>query len=554
MNKSESPVWKSLLQKLKNLSFAIIPIIFLVLAILIHFSNGRFFLINTDPEYFHLFNGLNLSIFNLAVDYIDHPGTTVQILFAVSAHIVNLLFPGTDIITNALNHPEDFIHGANILLNACITIALFLLGYKTYQYTGNLSLSLLLQLTPIFSIRILIVSGRILPESVLIIPIILLITLIIKYIYDKNEGINSHKIIWAFAIIGGLGMATKILYLPFLIIPLFLLQTKQSRWKYLFYTTLSIIFFAFPLFVNFSKSLNWYTNMLLHSGKWGSGDANIIDLSEIPDRLQQIFNTDRIFFIITGLAIVQLILFFSLKILRNKTRESVLLKRALMALIATAFVFVLLVTKHFAYHYILPVLVLKAFIVFLMASLICAVVVSKNIIRYFSIVTFLLAILIIIPQLRQLGESVQLKQSQVIKFEERFNMLNSYNQAENLLIISPHYRGAPFIQAALAGGVMLSGQLRSTFKFKLKEKYPNTYIYVTWSDQFYFWDEFEDADEFIDPQKPVYIFIGEGKEKDLDNIIDRIKSSYPSKSVDLQVLYAFQNPVETFYELNLQKK
>lgn len=536
---------------IKKVSVFVVPIVFLLLAILIHFSNGKFFLLNTDPEYFHLFNGLNMSIFNLAVDYIDHPGTTVQVLFAVSAHIVNLIFPGTDIITNALNHPEAFIHGANILLNICIAMALFILGYKTYQYSGNLLLSLLLQLTPFLSIRVLIISGRILPESVIIVPILILILFVIRYIYDKKENINNRKYALAFAIIGGLGMATKLFYLPFLIIPLFLLQTKKSKWNYLFYTAIATVIFAFPLFVNFGKSWTWYSNMLLHSGKWGSGDLNIIDLSEIPDRLQQLFYTDRIFFILTGLAIAQLILYFSLKILKNNTRVSVLVKRTLLSVITTIIIFGLFVTKHFAHHYIIPILVLKAFVVFLMAILLTETIELKNIRRYISIAAALIAVLIILPQLKQLSASVQFKQSQAAKFEERLNLLKTYNQKENILIISPHYRGAPFMQTAMAGGVMLSGQLRSTFKYELREKYPNTFLYVTWSDQFYFWDEFLDANEFIDPQKPVYIFIGEGKDIHLEMILERIKDAFPSYSAELKVLYHFTEPEAYFYELKL---
>ena len=65
-------------------------------------------MVMVDPEYFHLFNGLNLSIFNLSVDYIAHPGTSIQVIYAVSAHIVNLVQPDNDVITNALNNPEQF--------------------------------------------------------------------------------------------------------------------------------------------------------------------------------------------------------------------------------------------------------------------------------------------------------------------------------------------------------------------------------------------------------------------------------------------------------------
>jgi len=552
MNTTDS--WKRLYGYIRSISIVVFPVIFLMLAILIHFSNGTFYLLNTDPEYFHFMNGLNLSILNLAVDYIDHPGTTIEVLFAVSAHIVNLLFPGSDLISNALSHPEAFIHGANILLNIITACALFYLGYYTLKYTGNIPMALLMQLTPFYSIRLLIVSGRILPESAMIPVLILLILLIIKYIYDAEQSRNRRMYVWAFAIIGGLGMATKLSYFPFLIIPLFLLNSKKRITQYLLYTLFAIIIFAFPLFVNLGKSWRWYSNMLLHSGQWGSGDTNFVDLTKVPGRLQQVFDVDPALFLLIGFAVLQLIIFYSLRFTQNNGRLTAFLKRSLIAVISAVIIFVLFVTKHFAYHYILPVLVFKAFVIFLMCSLILSVIGSKNIKKYFSLAVFLLTILLIIPQLRYLGASVKIKQAQAAKFEDRERMLDSYNTKDNLLIISSHYRGSPFMQTALAGGFMLSGQLRSTFKKQLRETYPKTVLYVNWSEQFNIWDEFKNADEFLDPQKSVYIFIGEGKEKDLRVIMDRISSSYPAYSLELEVVYAFKDPDETFYELKLHEK
>lgn len=546
--------WKHLYGYLRRISVAVIPVIFLTLAILIHFSSGKFYLLNTDPEYFHFMNGLNLSILNLAVDYIDHPGTTIEVLFAISAHIVNLLFPGSDLISNALNHPEAFIHGANILLNIITACTLFLLGYFTHKYTGNVPMALLMQLTPFYSIRLLIVSGRVLPESVMIPILILLILLIIKYIYDTEQGRNSKLYALAFAIIGGLGMATKMSYFPFLIIPLFLLDVKKRIKQYLLYSPFAIVIFAFPLFINLGKSWRWYSNMLLHSGQWGSGATNFVDVANVPGRLQKIFDVDHALFILIGFAVFQLIIFYSFRFFRNKGHITILLKRALLAVIVAIIIFVLFVTKHFAYHYILPLLVFKAFVIFLMGSLLLSVIGSKNIRKYVSLAVFLLTLMLIVPQSKYLGASVKIKQEQAAKFEDRERMLDSYNTKDNLLIISPHYRGSPFIQTALAGGFMLSGQLRSTFKKQLRETYPLTVLYVNWNDQFYLWDKFKDADEFLDTQKTAYIFIGEGKEKDLEIILNRIRKQLPDNIVIAELLFNFENPNEYFYKISFFPK
>ena len=146
-----------ILNIIKKIAVFILPSVFLILAILIHYSSGKFFMLSVDPEYFHLFNGLNLSIFNLSVDYIAHPGTTIQATYAISAHIVDIIQPGNELISNAINNPEQFIHGANILLNIFTGIAIFFLGFYVYKYTGSIFFALLLQLMPFGSYHVLMI-------------------------------------------------------------------------------------------------------------------------------------------------------------------------------------------------------------------------------------------------------------------------------------------------------------------------------------------------------------------------------------------------------------
>ena len=108
-------------------------------------------------------------------------------IYAVSAHIVNLTQPSNDIIINALNNPEQFIHGANILLNIITGIALFVTGFYTYKYTGNIFYALLLQLIPFGNFHILLVSARLIPEAVLTVPLLLLALLTIRLLYDQKR-------------------------------------------------------------------------------------------------------------------------------------------------------------------------------------------------------------------------------------------------------------------------------------------------------------------------------------------------------------------------------
>lgn len=541
------------LRLIKKYCVAILPAIFLILAILIHFNYGNFYMVNVDPEYFHFFNGLNLAIFNLAVDYIAHPGTSLQVIYAISAHITNLIQPGNGIITNALNNPEQFIHGANILLNLFTLSMVLLLGIHVFKYTGNIFLTLTLQLMPFSNHNLLMLSGRMTPETALIFPILLLSFLVVKYLYDNDSQKNTKHYLIGFAIAGGLGIAGKISYLPYLIIPLFLFPSTKLRLKYLLYTGLAIIVFAFPLFINIGKSWEWFGGMFLHSGKWGSGAENFIDTSLIPVRIHKLYQMDRSFFIIIGIAFTQLIFFTSIPYFRKIADLKPFLK-VMMGLILSIVLSILLITKHFAVHYFMPTLLFKTFFIYLMAEIFRKLFNSQKQKNIISVFAFAIALILIALQIKPLRSDVQNAHIRADMVNQKAFILEDYNTIDNPLIITSHHSGSPFVESAMVAGFLMSNHLKSTFKDRLMEMYPNTFFYYSWSDYFYCWDKFMDAREFIDGQGPVYIFIGKNLEPNLDIILKRIKNDFPDQEVELHLLHKFDEPKEYFYELRFKEK
>lgn len=537
----------------KKYIYLLFPLVFSILAILIHYSRGAFFMGYVDPEYFHLFNGLNLAIFNLAVDYIHHPGTSIQVIYASAAHIVNLTEPDYQLINNALNNPEKYIHAANILLVLVTAFVLMILGKKAFAYTGNVYLSLLLQLMPFGSYYLIIISGRLIPESALIAPILLLCLLIIKLLNDDNMAVNIRKYVFGFAIIGGLGMAGKFLYFPFLIIPLIIIPGKKWKVQYVFYSIVAIIIFAFPVFVNFNKSWDWYTSMFLHTGKWGEGEASIVDFASSKLNLQRIYRIDKSFILIVCLAAIQLIVFYILSFFK-KTEN---LKRYLsvfLAILLSIFLSIFIIAKHFAIHYYIPTLLFKVFLIYLMADIFLKTFKFKHSKLLISVLALLIGFGFMFHEKESLAISMQNTRNNSEKFELRRMILSGYNTIENPLIITNHYRGSSFIESSMVAGVLMSGSLKTTFTDELMDKYPNTYFYFDWSDNFYFWDQFKQAKDFVSVNKPVYIFIGEDQEASLDIILERLNKAMPDFDSHVKTLHHFTKPDEYFYEVTFQKK
>jgi len=542
-----------ILSALKKFVIFVLPIMFLMIAILIHFNSGKFFLSSVDPEYFHLFNGLNLSVFNLGVDYIAHPGTTIQVTYAISAHIVDLTQPGSDIISNAMNNPEQYIHGANILLNILTGITIFALGYYVYKYTGSIFLALLLQLMPFGNYHILLMSGRLIPEAVIIAPLLLLALLVVLFLYDQNRDENRNKYLIGFAIIGGLGVAGKVLFFPFLIIPLFLFQSSKDKLKYLLYTFISIMIFAFPMFVNFNKSWEWYSNMLLHSGKWGAGENSIVDLNTFPNNIIKIYSIDKTLFIISGVLMIELLIVTLISLIKKQPFNR-LLYLITAGFLTAFFLSVIIVAKHFAYHYFFPTLILKIFFLFLIAELLLAQINAKRIKLFIHFVFFVIALIFSVGQVKVLKNAVNHKVKRAAIYQDQMDQLEEYPLDGSPIIITSHYRGSPFIQSAMGSGFLMSGSLKSTFTEILRKKYPNTYFYYGWTDKFYSWDKYKDAKSFVDPAKPVYIFIGKGNKDSLKLILSRIKTDFPEYEIKSTLLYKFIDLDEFFYKVNLFKR
>jgi hypothetical protein len=261
-------VFKSLSQKQYNvLIFLFIPVIFLLNASILHYYHGIFFLSSVDPEYFYLYNGIALGSGNLSVQYIAHPGTPLQFLIAASSRIISLFQP-EDYVKDFVDDPEKYIHAANLFMNVLIAFSLFICGICTKKYSGSYFSGLLFQLSPFGNSSLLGISGRLIPESIMIIPLLFIGLMIIKYIYDENKTTGYFNDIVLYGIIIGFGIACKLSFIPVILIPLVLLQVSlKQKIKLILYTILSFAIFAYPVVFNFDEFWQWVSGIFTHSGR-----------------------------------------------------------------------------------------------------------------------------------------------------------------------------------------------------------------------------------------------------------------------------------------------
>ncbi len=214
---------------------------------------------------------------------------------------------------------------------------------------------------------------------------------------------------------------------------------------------------------------------------------------------------------------------------------------------------VLMVAKHFAYHYFTPVLLLKTFFLFLMFELIIQFFKQKKIQYSLWALAFLISIVLVIGQIPSLRANTNGVIANTSKFDKRYDLVKPYFNTKTTLIISSHFRGSPFIQTAFGDGFLISGSLKSTYKDELNKRYPDTYFSFGWTEDFYYWNKFLKPKDFVKTGENILIFIGEDKEKDLDRILNRIKLDFPGMNLNLELLLKLESPKEYLYYLKIEK-
>lgn len=533
-----------------TLILIIFPAVYFAIALISILNFGPFYQQSTDPEYFHLLNGINIALFNLATPYTDHPGTPLQIIVALSSWPISLGFPGS-LVNNVIDHPETFLKGAILLKNIIISAVLFFAGRSILRATKNIWIALLLQLIPFGSAFAMTVIGRLNPEGFMVVPIVLLIVVMVQYLYGKPHIGLTTKQVNFLSVIGGLGMAIKFSYFPFLFIPIFLMKPFKQLIRYGILSILFTLLFALPILFNLSNTLTWFGGMLLHSGSWGAGESNFINWGEVPLRLSQLLSFNYLF---TGLLMILTgLLIYSWLFLQSKRSELKVLNLISAGVIFGIAFSTFLITKHFAFRYYIPNLLFQIILIYLIFEYMVRIFRFRKLKTYSAILIFGFGLILAITQTKALNthnEATLIKHQADVSWSDEVKA----QMTEDLpLIISSFYAGCPFPEFALNNSYLLCGNLKSTFSEKLRDKYPGSVMYVGWSEQFYHWNYFWDASDFVDPEKGVYVFIGRDKKKDQEVIFARLKKAYSEYSIQPELLLQKATPDEFFYKISFVK-
>jgi hypothetical protein len=348
-----------LIQEMHNLRFdkklilLVLPLVFMIVSLVMRHNAGPFWLwSNLDPDYLYIFDSLNL--INLQwPQFVGHPGTTLQWLGALvikgmhpfdSAAVINQL-----VLTNP-EHYLTIIGRGLILLN---TLALILVGMVGYLVFRDLIPALFLQIGPFLSKLIFKWTLHVAPEPLLITVVIGISIVTLLALRDGQLEQSRGRYAIAFGVIAGFGMISKISSAGLYLLPVFLLWNSRALFLYGFAAIFAMIVFSLPNAGSYDVLFERMAGIIFSSGYHGKGDQTFIDLGSYPRELLRVSSRPMFFVILlVGLGLVGA----TLRKCRATAQPFPVVGRALAGLCLAYVGQALLVAKHPAGHYMLPVL------------------------------------------------------------------------------------------------------------------------------------------------------------------------------------------------------
>jgi len=482
----------------------ILPVTLVLTAMILKYARGPYYICSdTEQDYIYLISSLAMAEAK-PVLYTDHPGTTLQILGAATLKIAHALdFSEKDSLESAvLKNPEFYLTVINAVLISLNAILLFMIGLATYNLTKNIGLGLLLQFSPFFSsIPLRWGLNQVSCEPLLLFAGLLFMLILAKMAVSENISKSAHWYMMALAFVSGFGLATKVTFIPLLIIPLFALPKLRYKIGFLLLTGLSAVLWTWPITSQYGRVFQRLGLILTHTGWYGVGTAGIIDSTSLQHNLINILSG------FLGDPFALLFFFFTVCIILGAHWSSAARKiawqdtsfRILVAVLIVQLCTLLIIAKQSAERYALPALCLSGFLLFL----IFIYLQRRNYFGRFDTkkVTFFIIVFLIFSSVWRAIDIKDLFRDYLqIKQESLSTYWKAANEYKNYLIISSYMTPSP-VAALCYGNYMASHKYLNDIEMRrnifskglysesLQKIYGEAYFYNGLSGKFYTWTE-----------------------------------------------------------------
>jgi len=302
-------------------------------------ARGPFYLgTNNDPDYTYLLNSLNLAR-GLPVFHVDHPGTPVQLLGAAVLRISSPFASKSELAAAVIRNPEHYLRIMAWSFISLYAVVLTVVAFVVLRSTGSLLAALAVQATPLLSATIPLNASCVAPE-VLLLSLSSLMAMVVFAALRPGSGLSSRRMGAAFGVIIGVGIATKVTFLPLALLPLFLLPDRPAWAAYAVATVGSCAVATMPAWPRLEAALGFYGRIATHTGRYGYGPAGLFDPPAYARNLGRLFASEP------AMAAVLLTALAALAIDCSRIHGRHDVRKALLGCIAALVASFLLVARH----------------------------------------------------------------------------------------------------------------------------------------------------------------------------------------------------------------
>ncbi len=342
----------------RQIILMVLPISFLIISLIMRHNAGPFWLwSNLDPDYWYLFDALNI-INGDWPKHIAHPGTTVQWISAIIIKTLHPLSTAENINVKVLTSPERYLVIIGHFFVILNTIALILAGLISYQVFRDLVPSLLIQLGPFLSKLVFKWTLHVSPEPLLVTVVIALAITTILALREGELEKHGNRYAIVFATIAGFGLISKVTSAGIYLMPVVLLWNYKKIAVYCFFTLIAMMLFSLPAIGVYEVIIDRFTAISTASGFHGEGAQTFIDFDNYPRNLVRV-SSRPVFFLVFFFALI--LIFLLHEQCKRNHQPFPIIGRAVGGLSLAFFAQALLVAKHPAGHYMLPALTASGF-------------------------------------------------------------------------------------------------------------------------------------------------------------------------------------------------
>jgi len=476
---------KLTIAKIKSSLFAIIPIVFFIYFLFLYSQRVPFYhSYNSDPQYIHLFSGLNLAQGIVEIGNLDNPGTPLQVIEAVVIKLTHYFSGEKPLPEDVLANPEKYLRVVNHTLLLISTILIFFLGFVSYKQFSNLWISFLFQLSPFSTWTIFTSFLLVSPEHVLIIASLFLLLVLVPFLEEKQATLKKIVLLSA---ITGFGVATKLTFIPILIIPFFLISGIKQKFMFSFLSIFFFFLFISPALPHFDYFISWIEGLIFKQGHYGSGEEGILNTHSFLTNLKNKFLYEKTLTFSVAFGFASWIF---LKINKINNKQTTFIIASVLALLIQVFIS----SKDIHLRYLVSGLMFSLPIV--LVSFIALLDIKF---KWFEITKFYpFLILFVLFIFFKLDDVLILSKShENSSYEKLTNFLEKeYPKDETIYLLGYRCTSQAY---ALHYGSLHAGNQRNNYWKILNKLYPNTYLYpwyerqnaCTWTDTLSFSEIFE---------------------------------------------------------------